>query len=101
MYLGVRNVSFRKFAYVLNNDNLQKRNLGLTDEYDFTEHNFLANLVIFQFLKLGSNDLAVRYWITTPGDMASNALGGFMVNSDFYPSEVYQMSTRNSWVLGG
>ena len=31
--------------------------------------------------------------------MGSKWLGGFKVESVFYPSEVYQMSTRNSWEL--
>ena len=43
----------------------------------------------------------LRHWIPNPGVPCSKPLGGSKVNSAFYPSEVDQMSTRNSWELSG
>ena len=39
--------------------------------------------------------------IPDPGVPGSKPLGGFKVNSALYPSEVDQLSTRNSWELNG
>ena len=40
-------------------------------------------------------------WILNPGVPGSIPLGGFKVDSIFHPSEVDEMSIRNSWKLSG
>ena len=40
-------------------------------------------------------------WIANTGGPDSKPLGGSKFNSAFHPSEVDQMSNRNSWELNG
>ena len=42
-----------------------------------------------------------RRWIPNPGVPCSKPMGGSKVDSAFHPSEVDEMSTRNSWGLIG
>ena len=43
----------------------------------------------------------LKRWIPNPGTPCSKPIGGSKVDSVFHPSEVNQMSTRNSWEIGG
>ena len=40
-----------------------------------------------------------KCWIPNPGLPRSKLLGGSKGNSDFHPSKINQMSTRNIWDL--
>lgn len=48
-----------------------------------------------------SNVVNPGLYITTPGVPGSKPLGDSMVGLDFYSYEVDQMSTKQSWKLGG
>lgn len=61
----------------------------------------LHHKIRFTSITKTSNVVNPSLYITTPGVPGSKPIGDSMVSLDFYSYEVDQMSTRQSWKLGG